>query len=558
MSTALASSPAASRPTSPARTNSSSNPSSYKLGGRDGNKLQIFLGGSCNPTTWRQNVAIPFLEANGLSYYNPQVDNWTPEVVNLERYAKQSAQILLFVIDKQTRSTTSLIESAFMAGENKSLVLVIYPFEYDIANQIDESKKTSNCFETRNRLIETELTKLNKDDQQVDSLSFIKSSSSSSTSSSKVTSNSQTQFGSNSTTKATHLTSAKIDRTTVKQVAVNCEIDETTSFKSTHDKAKYENSNIEMSGEIISLDEFLELKQARAILQNLISIKKIPMFSDIHRALKYIESCLDNSLDCLQTTKDCLENSTRKLLDSSKSEKPDEHSTPSSTTTLKRIDHQTSKVYNLKNEPSLIKDVYLSLDCDDKMSLESTVIPILKEKGLTYNYTSVDDVTKQLNNFEPSSSTISTRSDHANSINMPKLSIDSQRTSSQSESTRYSAISDCTYDDTKFAIEKEICAIRSSRVLLFVITNKCRGLSIMVLASHFMALFKDNVVLCIQYLEESCSIGGKTLTKTAIADYNRGRVYLCDYATKSQVPVFSTIQEAIECCSLKCKYNNES
>lgn len=563
MSTTLASSPAASRPTSPARTNSSSNSSSYKLSGRDKNKLQIFLGGSCNPTTWRQNVAIPFLEANGISYYNPQVDNWTPEVVDLERYAKQSAQVLLFVIDKQTRSTTSLIESAFMAGENKSLVLVIYPFEYNIANQLDESKKTSNCFETRNRLLETELTKLNKDDQQADDFSsFIKSSSSSSTSLSNVTSNSPSQFGSNSTTKATNLTSAKTNRTTIKQVAVNCEIDdEATSLKSTHDKARCENSNFEMSGEIIRLDEFLELKQARAILQNLISIKKIPMFSDIHQALKYIKSCLDNNSDRLQTIKDCLENSTQKSLDGSNSENPDEHSTPFLTSTFKQIDHQTSKVYNLKNEPSLIKDVHISLDCDDRISLESTVIPILKEKGLTYNYTSIDDVTKRFNNLEPASSretTTSTTSDHANLINMPKLSIDSQRISSQSEPTRYSENSDYTFDDTKFAIEKEICAIKSSRVLLFVITNKCRGLSIMVLASHFMALFKDNVVLCIQYLEEPCSIGGKTLTKTAIADYNRGRVYLCDYATKSQVPVFSTIKEAIECCSLKCKYNNES
>lgn len=94
--------------------------------------------------------------------------------------------------------------------------------------------------------------------------------------------------------------------------------------------------------------------------------------------------------------------------------------------------------------------------------------------------------------------------------------------------------------------------IQGSRVLLFVITNKCRGLSIMVLASHFMALFRNNVVLCIQYLEEPCSIGGETLTKSAIADYNRGRVYLCDYAIKSRVPVFSSIGEAIDCCSRKC------
>ena len=34
---------------------------------------QVFLGGSCNPTTWRKSIVIPELEANGITYYNPQV-----------------------------------------------------------------------------------------------------------------------------------------------------------------------------------------------------------------------------------------------------------------------------------------------------------------------------------------------------------------------------------------------------------------------------------------------------------------------------------------------------
>lgn len=32
---------------------------------------QVFLGGSCNPTTWRTEIAIPFLDARGITYYNP-------------------------------------------------------------------------------------------------------------------------------------------------------------------------------------------------------------------------------------------------------------------------------------------------------------------------------------------------------------------------------------------------------------------------------------------------------------------------------------------------------
>lgn len=31
----------------------------------------VFLGGSCNPTTWRKDIAIPELEKRHISYFNP-------------------------------------------------------------------------------------------------------------------------------------------------------------------------------------------------------------------------------------------------------------------------------------------------------------------------------------------------------------------------------------------------------------------------------------------------------------------------------------------------------
>ena len=37
-------------------------------------ELDLFLGGSCNPTTWRKDTAIPLCEEWGISYYNPQVE----------------------------------------------------------------------------------------------------------------------------------------------------------------------------------------------------------------------------------------------------------------------------------------------------------------------------------------------------------------------------------------------------------------------------------------------------------------------------------------------------
>lgn len=32
---------------------------------------EVFLGGSCNPTTWRRDTVIPLLTSLNISYYNP-------------------------------------------------------------------------------------------------------------------------------------------------------------------------------------------------------------------------------------------------------------------------------------------------------------------------------------------------------------------------------------------------------------------------------------------------------------------------------------------------------
>ncbi|XP_040157835.1 uncharacterized protein LOC120897213 isoform X2 [Anopheles arabiensis] len=90
---------------------------------------EVFLGGSCNPTTWRADVAIPTLDRLGISFYNPQVSHWTPDLIELEHRAKEKAKVLFFVLDSQTRSTAGAIEVAHIAGQNsKYLLLVLLPY----------------------------------------------------------------------------------------------------------------------------------------------------------------------------------------------------------------------------------------------------------------------------------------------------------------------------------------------------------------------------------------------------------------------------------------------
>jgi raw len=88
-------------------------------------RLDVFLGGSCNPTTWRHDIAIPMLDRAGVTYYNPQVDNWTPELVDIEARAKDRADQLLFVVDSDTRAIASILEAteAICTGHAVSLVV---------------------------------------------------------------------------------------------------------------------------------------------------------------------------------------------------------------------------------------------------------------------------------------------------------------------------------------------------------------------------------------------------------------------------------------------------
>jgi hypothetical protein len=101
-------------------------------------EADVFLGGSCNPTTWRKDVVIPALEAAGIKYGNPQIEDYSETdeyyksmgfkngVADIEALAKANAFTLLFVIDGQTRATASCVEVAeLIAVRGEDVVLVI-------------------------------------------------------------------------------------------------------------------------------------------------------------------------------------------------------------------------------------------------------------------------------------------------------------------------------------------------------------------------------------------------------------------------------------------------
>ncbi|MCW5977331.1 MAG: nucleoside 2-deoxyribosyltransferase domain-containing protein [Bryobacteraceae bacterium] len=88
---------------------------------------EVFLGGACGRTTWRREIAIPRLNAAGVSYYNPQlgVGEWTPACEPAEMKAKDEAEVLLFVIHESTRGVASVGEASYLIGLGRPLALAV-------------------------------------------------------------------------------------------------------------------------------------------------------------------------------------------------------------------------------------------------------------------------------------------------------------------------------------------------------------------------------------------------------------------------------------------------
>merc|ERR1719181_2648945 len=86
---------------------------------------KVFLGGACGKTTWRKDIAIPLLEQAGVAYFNPQVDEWRPELVEIKAREKARAAVLIFVIDDHTAGISSLIEAAEYAAAGKRHLAVM-------------------------------------------------------------------------------------------------------------------------------------------------------------------------------------------------------------------------------------------------------------------------------------------------------------------------------------------------------------------------------------------------------------------------------------------------
>ena len=69
-------------------------------------KTKVFLGGTCNGSTWRARL-IPLLKTN---FFNPVVDVWNEAAQARERYEREHCDFCLYVITPKIRGTYSIAE----------------------------------------------------------------------------------------------------------------------------------------------------------------------------------------------------------------------------------------------------------------------------------------------------------------------------------------------------------------------------------------------------------------------------------------------------------------
>jgi len=72
--------------------------------------MKVFLGGTCAGTTWRNELE-PLFNNAGIDYFDPVVEDWTPECQAIEEDEKNNkCDVHLYVITKEMMGSYSIAE----------------------------------------------------------------------------------------------------------------------------------------------------------------------------------------------------------------------------------------------------------------------------------------------------------------------------------------------------------------------------------------------------------------------------------------------------------------
>jgi hypothetical protein len=70
---------------------------------------KVFLGGTCNESTWRNNMMI-YLYDKKINYYNPIVPDWDEKAQKQEQYEREHCDFCLYCITPKMTGVYSIAE----------------------------------------------------------------------------------------------------------------------------------------------------------------------------------------------------------------------------------------------------------------------------------------------------------------------------------------------------------------------------------------------------------------------------------------------------------------
>jgi len=113
------------------------------------NPTKVFLGGTCNNSTWRDEL-ITKLQ---IDYFNPVVEDWTPECKKEELEQRIKCNFCLYVITPEMIGVYSIAEAVDDSNKQPRKTVFCFLYEYNgicfNQSQINSLKEVGNMI-TRN------------------------------------------------------------------------------------------------------------------------------------------------------------------------------------------------------------------------------------------------------------------------------------------------------------------------------------------------------------------------------------------------------------------------
>jgi len=88
-------------------------------------RKKVFLGGTCNGSTWRGTL-IGMLDIENIDYYNPVVKDWTIECMAEEIHQRQTCDFVLYVITPLMTGVYSIAEAVDDSNKRPEKTLFCY------------------------------------------------------------------------------------------------------------------------------------------------------------------------------------------------------------------------------------------------------------------------------------------------------------------------------------------------------------------------------------------------------------------------------------------------